>query len=306
MREASEITTRNTKVGESSHRVLVVGDSSKTTVSVTLWGRAAEATQGWAVGNIVAMKGLKIGDYGGISMSAGGTSVLEVSPGVPEAATLHAWLESAEGINCAWHALTSGRGPRQNAGDGQGANANVQHQPAKWMTFAEANKIADSASLAPFWAYATVQLIKHDQQSNWTYPACPKCNKKMMEQNNEWDCLNEKCRHRGMPVRRYTMQVALLDHTGQIYTTAFQETGEKILGATAQDMYGLLAAGRTTELDHYFQNALMRTWKVKIAPKFETYQERQRLKMNLVELEAVNYGEAAKFLLDRLSVLESS
>ena len=298
-------------MGESSHRQFTVGDNTRTSVSVTLWGKAAETTRDWPVGGIVALKGVKLGDFGGISLSGGAQTGLELMPDLQEAVQLKTWLDSPEGLNCSYHPLTSGRGPRRDAGDGHGGqNANVQNQPAKWLTFAEANKITDPAACQPFWAYATVQGIKHDANSQWTYPACPKCNKKMVQQAgggaDGWECHNEKCRYQGAPQRRYTLQVSLLDHTGIVYTTAFSDTGEKFLKSTAPDLYALHEAGQMTPLEHRFQDALMRTWKVKLQPKFETYMERQKLKIGLVEAEPVDFAESTKFLLDRLTILENS
>lgn len=86
----------------------------------------------------------------------------------------------------------------------------------------------------------TISFIKVD---NFWYTACPnmsgdrKCSKKVT--NNEygkWYCNKcnlefDECEY------RYILQLQIQDHTGLTWATAFQETGEEIMGVSARDLY---------------------------------------------------------------------
>lgn len=296
------MTTRSTKNGPTSHRNLILGDNSKASVQLALWGTQAENSKDWVPGSILAVKSAKITDFSTLSLSVFSTSTLEINPSLAEALTLRTWYDSPEGQSTQWQALSTGRMRR----DGD-ANMNVQHQPPRWMTFAEAAKLQQGQDLSPFYSYAYLTSAKRDAPSGWTYTACPKCNKKMQKAHDHWECPSEKCLHHAPePVRRYTLQVAFQDFSGTLYTTAFNEAGERLLGNTATELHDLQEAGRTAELDFRFQDALFRLWKVKVNPKFDEYQQRQRLKFTLLDVEHVQFAEATKFFTDRAQLLQNS
>lgn len=60
---------------------------------MTLWGRQAETFD--PIDNpVVAVKGVKVSDFGGRSLSLVGTSSLSVNPDIPEAHRLRGWFDS--------------------------------------------------------------------------------------------------------------------------------------------------------------------------------------------------------------------
>lgn len=90
--EVSEIvsTKQNGKVIQKRELTLV--DDSLSEVRLTLWGEKATSSQyDWNSCPIVAFKGLKIGDYGGRSLSASGSTSLQISPDISEGVALHQW-----------------------------------------------------------------------------------------------------------------------------------------------------------------------------------------------------------------------
>jgi len=87
--QLSEITAKATQK-QIKKRELTIADRSNFTCRVTLWGKAAE---NWNEDGptTVALKGVKVGDFGGRTLSVGGASTVAIDPDIPEAHTLRGW-----------------------------------------------------------------------------------------------------------------------------------------------------------------------------------------------------------------------
>lgn len=85
----SEITAKATQK-QIKKRELTIADQSQYQVRVTLWGRQAES---WDENNasVVALKGAKVGDFGGRTLSVSGQTVVSVDPDISEAHALQGW-----------------------------------------------------------------------------------------------------------------------------------------------------------------------------------------------------------------------
>ena len=107
-----------------------IADESGIAVSLTLWDKAA--SQAISVGDIVAAKGARLGEFGGRSLSASFATILEVNPqNLPEAHALHAWY-SGGGTSAGVRSISD-----QRSGAGGGA---LRDAP---MTAAEQRKTLD-------------------------------------------------------------------------------------------------------------------------------------------------------------------
>jgi hypothetical protein len=90
--DVTEITAKATQK-QIKKREIVLADQSQYQVRVTLWGRQAE-TWSEQEGGIVALKGVKVGDFGGRTLSVSGSSTLVVDPDIEEAHSLRGWCVS--------------------------------------------------------------------------------------------------------------------------------------------------------------------------------------------------------------------
>ena len=132
---------------------------------------------------MVLLKGARLGDYGGRSVSVGGNTVFQINPDIPEAHKLRGWFDQG-GNQSEVKDLSSGQvGGSGGAGLGQ----------ANWKTFDllkdEQLGMGDKADY--FSSKGTVLYIRKD---NSMYMACPGegCNKKVIDQNDgTYRC--EKC-----------------------------------------------------------------------------------------------------------------
>ena len=68
-------------------------DRSGKVVNLTLWGSEAEAFDGSSC-PVIALKGCKVSDFGGRSLSTQLSSLMNVDPDIPEAHQLRGWFDS--------------------------------------------------------------------------------------------------------------------------------------------------------------------------------------------------------------------
>ena len=98
VREASEMSEIiSTKMGGKTlqKRELVLFDETLMEVRLTLWGDKASSTMyDWQGLPIVAVKGLRVGEFGGRSLGTTMSSAIEFNPQLPEGSALFAWRQS--------------------------------------------------------------------------------------------------------------------------------------------------------------------------------------------------------------------
>ncbi len=102
---------------ELTKRDLTLSDASGAGLELTLWGGLAGEFAG-APGQLLAIKGARVGDFGGRSLSSGFTSQMEVDPKNPAADALRAWLD-ANG-DAGFRNLTTRGGGGGGSGSGGG------------------------------------------------------------------------------------------------------------------------------------------------------------------------------------------
>jgi len=162
-------------------REVVIVDDSNASISCTLWGKQAEDFDG-SDNPIVLLKGAKLGDYMGKTISVGGSTVFQVNPDIPEAHKLRGWFD--QGGNDAEVKELSNQ---------QGGGGGMVTSQANWKALDELknNQLGMGDKADYFSCKGTVLYTKKD---NSMYMACSGdgCNKKVIDQNDgSYRC--EKC-----------------------------------------------------------------------------------------------------------------
>jgi replication factor A1 len=178
-------------------RELTLVDQSGRSVRMTLWGKTAETwgtpaglNGGVGVGDgqnpVVVCKGVKVGDFGGRSLSMFSSSTMLVDPDLPEAHGMRGWYDE-DGKKGGFKPFTNAGGGGGGGGDA-GANANER----RTIGAVKDEGLGTNPEKQDYFNIrATVVYIK---QENLFYTACPSdnCNKKVtLEGDNSWRC--EKC-----------------------------------------------------------------------------------------------------------------
>ncbi|KAM3875120.1 replication protein A 70 kDa DNA-binding subunit [Diretmus argenteus] len=278
--DVTRLTTKTNR--EVSKRTLNLMDTSGKLVTVTLWGEEAENFDGSGQ-PIVAIKGAKLSDFGGRSLSASFSSTLMVNPDIPEAHMLRGWYDK-EG-----HAM-DGQSLTEMRGGGGGGNTN-------WKSLSDVKNEHLGHGDKPDY-YSCIATIVYLRKENCLYQACPsqECNKKVVDQQNGmFRC--EKC-DKEFPNFKYRLILAanIADYGDNQWVTCFQESAEAILGQNATYL-GQLKDSDEAAFDEIFQRANFNTFVFRNRVKLETYNDESRIKATVMEVKPVDHREYSKRLI---------
>ncbi|XP_041808036.1 replication protein A 70 kDa DNA-binding subunit-like [Chelmon rostratus] len=284
--DVSRITTKNSR--EVSKRALNLIDTTGKVVAVTLWGEEAEKFDG-SEQPVVAIKGARLSDFGGRSLSALFSSTVMVNPDIPEAFRLRAWYDQ-EGYELDSQSLTETRSM------GSGAKMN-------WKALSDVkSEHMGQGEKADY--FSCVATVLYTRKENCLYQACPSadCNKKVIDQQNGlYRC--EKC-NREFPNFKYRLLLSanLADFGDNQWVTCFQETAEVLLGHSAETL-GYLRDTDEAAFDEVFQKANFTTHIFKNRVKLETYNDESRVKVTVMEVQPVDHREYSRRLLSNIRKL---
>lgn len=228
---------------EVKKRAVTIRDNSGRSIELTLWGNYVEqpgtqlqqAVQG-GYHPILAVKGARVGDFNGKTLSTVASSHVAVDPvDIQEAGQLRSWYDSV-GAHEAVHALSNAR-----AGGGGRSDRRISLSQVNTEQLGMGQ---------PAW----VQILGHVtyiRSENFAYPACPlpnnetgkPCNKKMMPQGDGEPMFCERCGKSAQPEYRYILSMQVADHTDNHWCTAFNEAAPEVLGKSAGELKALQDAG---------------------------------------------------------------
>ncbi|XVF48923.1 hypothetical protein PTKIN_Ptkin03bG0227300 [Pterospermum kingtungense] len=282
---------------ETQRRILNLKDASGKSVELTLWGdfcnkegQKLQEMVDSGFSPVLAVKAGKVNDFNGKTIGTISSTQLVIDPDCPEAGNLRDWFER-EGKNTGSISISKEIMP--------GGSKNEIRK-----TLSQIKDEGLGRSDKPDWvtAKATIVFIKTD---NFCYTACPlmigdrQCNKKVTRSGNKkWICDRcnqefEECDY------RFLLQVQIQDHTGLTWVTAFQESGEEILGCSAKEMYSLkYELQDDTRFGEIIRNRLFNQYLFRLKIKEELYGDEQKTKITVVKVDKVNYSAESRYLLD--------
>ncbi|KAG9265211.1 replication protein A 70 kDa DNA-binding subunit [Astyanax mexicanus] len=278
--DVMRITTKNSR--EVSKRNIQLMDMSGRVIQVTMWGNEAETFDGSGQ-PILAIKGARLSDFGGRSLSTLYSSTLMINPDIPEAYKLRGWYDK-EG-----HAL-DGQSMTEMRGGGGGG-------PTNWKTLADVkNEHLGHGDKADY--FTCIGTIVYMRKENCLYQACPSkdCNKKVVDQQNGmFRC--EKC-DKEFPDFKYRLMLSanIADFGDNQWVTCFQDSAETLLGQKA-DYIGQLKESNEAAFDEVFQHANFNTFVFRNRVKLETYNDESRIKVTVMEAKPVDHKEYSKRLI---------
>lgn len=288
--DCSEILS--TKLGGKTllKRDLTLVDDTNCEVKLTLWGEKAQAAFDWASQPIAAFRNVKVGDFGGRSLSSMNGSSIAINPDIPEGLAIYRWQEQFHGSLPASMSLSTG-----GAGGGSGPDPLERRKTISSIRDENMGSASDKGDFISF--RGTVIYIKHDSDP-W-YAACPTpgCNKKVTESmSGEWLC--EKCA-RSFPncSRRYILNLTMADSTGSAWFTVFNEQAERLLGVPAQTLHDYRTENNEADYEKVFSDALFKTFLCKARVKQELVNDEMRTKSAVQRLDDVDLvAECAQML----------
>lgn len=217
-----------------NRRNITLVDDSNFAIDVGLWNATA-VDFNIPVGSVVALKGVKVQDFGGRSLSLTHSGSIMSNPDIPEAYQLKGWYDS-KGVNESFKSMKV-----ENSGSSESLSRR------KTISQVESEQLGASEKGDYFSVKAHISYIKTDTLA---YPACNNeissngrgpsfCNKKVIQEGDgSWRC--ERCNLTyPEPHYRYILNCSIVDHTGQIWVTLFDEDATKLFGMSAGELINL-------------------------------------------------------------------
>lgn len=287
--EVTEIVSQKMGGKTLTKRELTLVDESLNDIRMTLWGEKAQQDVDWNLSPIVAFKGVRVGDYGGRSLSMSQSSAMAINPDLPEALQLHRWRQSNGGVIPTGVSLSAG-----GSGDG---GPSVSFDDRRVISNIKDHRMGGGEKADYITLKGTVSYIKHDNDP-W-YCACPSenCNKKVTESmNGQWNC--EKCNYTYAECqRRYILSLVLSDASGNNWFSLFNDTAEMLLQASAESVHQMKSQGDELGAASIFKNALFKTFVAKVRVKQELVQDEMRVKSTIVSLNEIDYIAESRSML---------
>ncbi|GFY04709.1 replication protein A 70 kDa DNA-binding subunit [Trichonephila clavipes] len=273
---------------EMTKRDIKLVDRSNKEVNLTLWGKEAESFDG-TLFPVVAVKGARVSEFNGRSLSVTMSSSMQINPDIKEAHILKGWFER-EGCNMDVESI-SGKAGGSNMG-------------GQWKTFAQA--VSEQLGMGDkpdyFINKATIVMLRKE---NCMYMACPgeECNKKVIDMNNGiYRC--EKCNREYSEFKwRLLLSASVADFTENQWVTCFQEGAEAILGVSAQEL-GSFKENDEERYNEILTEANFKSYIFKLRTKMETYNEESRLKTTVVSVTPLDHVSYVRKILSDIKQME--
>ncbi|XP_068750637.1 replication protein A 70 kDa DNA-binding subunit-like [Montipora capricornis] len=291
--DVTQITTKATN-RQISKRDVTLLDRSEKSVRVTLWGDYAEKFEEHIGNNpVLALKGVKVSEYGGRSLSVVNSTNIMVDPmDLKEAHSLRGWY------------MNVGKDTAVESMSGLRSDGSVGSGNYKTLLQVKSEQLGMGDKPDYFTAKATAVFFKKD---NCLYKACPSadCNKKVIEEGDgTYRC--EKC-NKTHPDFKYRLILSanLADFSGNQWVTCFQESAEAILNISANQVGQIKDSGDERAYDHIFSEANFKTYNFRIRAKMETYNDETRLKCSCVGATPLDFQKECRRLMEEIKKLQA-
>ncbi|GMM38931.1 replication factor A subunit protein [Saccharomycopsis crataegensis] len=289
---AFQITSKSTGRPYDRRDVVLV-DQSQFSITLGLWNKMA-LDFALPVNSVVAVKGARVQDFGGRSLSLTQSGTISGSPDVPEAFALKGWYDT-KGQEENFKSL------KQDVGSTKGNVTNDR----KTIKDVQDEGLGTHEKPDYFNLKATINFIKSE---NFSYPACSStgCNRKVIEQpDGTWRC--EKCDvNHPQPNHRYILSCSILDHTGQIWVTLFDESAKVLLGCDANELHKIReqdAIGDSNKFQEVFEAINMKEFNFRISAREDNYNGVSRIRYQVQNIGHLDFNSECDALVDALGKL---
>ncbi|KAJ1975080.1 Replication factor A protein 1 [Dimargaris xerosporica] len=294
----SNIVSKTTHKNVAKRDVTLV-DTSQYAVRMTLWGKYAESFS--ADDNpVFAVKGAKVSDFNGRSLSLPMSAVASLNPDIPEAHRLRGWYDAqGHAIQPKQYANAMGSSGFGSGGgfDGAGGSFASRRDERKSVHDVKEEQLGSHEKPDYFNVRGIINFVKPE---NYCYASCPGdgCQKKVVESDSMWRC--EKCdQSYPQPEYRYLMTVNVCDHTGQLWLQCFNEVAEQLFPVPANEMKRLELSD-PIEFKKQLHQPLFKQFVFRCRAKMETYNETKKVRYQVLNVYPIDCVDESRLLIQAL------
>jgi len=294
--EVGPVSDFTSKAGKPLTKVeIVMLDKSEASIRATVWGeRAREVNNeiGGRTGIAIGLKGCRISDWGGRTLNTSNGSVIHVQPNIPQAVELERWFNEGGAGNGNFVALSS------SSNIAKGDPKKVHER----FTLASLTDCKLGEGEKPDYAevQASIAFVKSDKL--WYFAAPEEGNNKKVTQvaDGQWHCEGNNAFY-ATKENRYIASVTLADFTGQMWTTAFNESAIQILGHDANEMESWMETDEA-KFKSIIADSTFKPFVFKLRIKDERGSDGTvRKKATIVSATPIDYLNESKLLLEAIA-----
>ncbi|AFZ78978.1 replication factor-A protein 1, putative [Theileria equi strain WA] len=266
-------------------------DSTRTTICLTLWGNKTQALNGKGSDShpVICLKGVKVNSWQGKKLDAQGSTQITIEPVIPEALELRKWWTNVKGkriIDSPFNELCT------LSHIVSATNQALQFK-CKFDTVLTLFLAIDSNGMV----FTTRALIEILRDNSFSWPACPGCRKRMVNEGDRWNCT--RCNSSSSPIHLYMLTLKIVDGTSHLWVTAFTGVGESIMNGvkafeavTLAEKGGVDANGRN--FSNLFEEARLSEFVFKIKATVENFMDEPKIKY--VSFPHINLNQSQKII----------
>lgn len=277
-----------------NRRNITIVDDSNFAIEVGLWNATA-VDFGIPAGSVVAIKGVKVQDFGGRSLSLTHSGSMMSNPDIPEAYQLKGWYDN-KGANENFQSMKT---------ESSGSSDSLNNR----KTISESEQLELGTGEKPdyFALKATIDYVKKD---NFCYPACNNevnvssrgptpCNRKVIqESDNSWRC--ERCNLTyEEPHYRYILNCSIVDHTGQIWVTLFDDEAKKLVNMSAGELMKVKQR-EDNEFPQIMESITKEEYNFRLRAKQESFNGNMKIRYNVMAINKIDFNAESIHLAKKL------
>lgn len=277
-------------------RELTLADESLKTVQLTLWGEKAEiegeklhAMVQAGQCPVLAVSGCRVGSYNGVTLSTSMRSNVMIDPDVSEALELRTWYETT-GATSTMSAVGEGLAAAKAAGAAKKRYFD--------LTQIQAN-VPETEDSKPFYATVNAIVASINPDQKMYYLACPENNRKVEQQGDGFYCEYDGKTYPNA-VRRYVANAKVMDSSGMISASLFDEQATAVFGKTADGLHEL----REEQADVYkvaLNKASWQEWTFRVKAFASIWEGNLRKKYAVIDAKPVNFVAETRRTLAQLA-----
>lgn len=297
---AKPVTQQNIKGRETSRRNVTFADQSGRAIDVTLWGNQAlgfdEVLASHGAHPVIALKGARVSDFSGRSLSALNSTEFELDPDIEAAHVVTKWWATVP---------DEGRHIPNLSGGGGGGSAGASAGGGKEKTLSSIDLEGLGLSGQDYLFVPNIYVTRFKREGTLWYKACanPDCKgRKVFEENGNFKCTN--CGGVNAFRLRWVSNITAFDHTALQYISGFGDAGVTLLGHEADEVERLFNSGQSEEVDKIYKSACYKSYNMKLAVKMEDYQGTPKTKVSIQSISPVDYVVDSERLLGRIAELQ--
>ncbi len=278
-------------------REVTLADESLKTVSLTLWGEKAESdgeklSAMLEAGQhpVLAVSSCRVGSYNGVTLSTSMRSNVMIDPDLSEALELKTWYET-----------TGATSTMSAVGEGLAAAKAANSAQKRYFNLAEIEaKAPDSEDAKPFYATVNALVASINPDQKMYYLACAENNRKVEEQGpGEFFCEYDGKTY-PTAVRRYVANARVMDSSGMINASLFDEQANIVFGKTADRLHEL----REEAADMYktaLNKATWQEWSFRVKAFASVWENNLRKKYAVIDAKPINFVAETRRVLAALN-----